>query len=336
MADDPVWGSQTELTAAIALADDDVLGRDASDTTDDATGTVGRVKWQAALGLSGITPGGRLTLESGVPISTTDQTAKGTLYYCPYVHDYVRLYNGTRPTLYQFTERSLSLTLTSGKNYDVFLYDNSGTLTPELSAAWTNDTTRADALAWQAGVGYVKSGTATRLYLGTIRASGTNTTESSFLTTTTPKSFVWNAYNRVPRTMKVVDTTDSWNYTTETLRYANNSAANRAEVVQGLAIRRTKARVRTMAFSASTPNVRVLAGIGIDSSTVSSAMLTAPHYNTAAGGWSYVAGEYSDFLSAGYHYVAWLESAQAVGTISWMGDNGVSGFACGMAVEIEQ
>ena len=154
----------TNLTAQSVLAVDDVLySVDVSDTTDNAAGSSRKLAVDRLLAFQGLTPGGRLTLESGVPISTSNQTAKSTLYYTPYVHDWVRLYDGTRPKLYQFTERDLTLTMTSGKNYDVFLWDDSGTLKLDLSAAWTNDTTRADALAWQAGVGWVKSGAATQL-----------------------------------------------------------------------------------------------------------------------------------------------------------------------------
>ena len=121
----------------------------------------GTLSWAAA----GATPyalaGGRLTLTSGTPVTTSDVTGAGTLYYTPYTSGQIALYSGSAWVVYTFTERSLSLTLTSGKNYDVFLYDNSGTLTLELSAAWTNDTTRADALTTQDGV-YVKSGATTR------------------------------------------------------------------------------------------------------------------------------------------------------------------------------
>ena len=44
--------------------------------------------------LQGLTPGGRLTLESGVPVSTSDQTAKTTVYYTPYVHNVINLWDG--------------------------------------------------------------------------------------------------------------------------------------------------------------------------------------------------------------------------------------------------
>lgn len=315
------WQTYSAITAALAAGADDLLLRDKSDTTDHATeGTVGRIAWEGLLGLAGVTPGGRLTLESGVPISTTDQTAKGTLYYTPYAHDFVRLYNGTRPTLYTFTERSLALTLTSGKNYDVFLYDNSGTLTLELSAAWTNDTTRADALAWQAGVGWVKSGTATRLWLGTIRASGTNTTESSWVTTGAPaKSFVWNAYNQILRSALVHDSTDSWTYTTGTWRQANGSANNEFQFVCGLP---TPWVGRYGVLGTNSVSAALYNAIGFDST---SGLTGSPGRIASVSGRVSVTmmhAEASGVATTGYHYVAALERSDATGTSTWYGDGG--------------
>jgi hypothetical protein len=81
---------------------------------------------------------GRLTTESGVGVSTSDRTSQSTIYFTPYLGNRVALYSGSAWAEYTLTERSLALSgLTSGKNYDVFLYNNSGTLTLELSAAWT-------------------------------------------------------------------------------------------------------------------------------------------------------------------------------------------------------
>ena len=325
------WQTYSAMTAALAVSADDLLVRDKSDTTDHGTeGTVLRLPWEGLLGLSGITPGGRLTLESGVPVSTTDQTAKGTLYYTPYVHDFVRLYNGTRPTLYTFTERSLALTLTSGKNYDVFLYDNSGTLTLELSAAWTNDTTRADALAWQAGVGCVKSGAATRLHLGTIRASGTDITESSFVKTdAAAKSFVWNRYNTVRRTMRVIDSTNSYTYTTATWRQSRGSANNQCEFVCGDAM---VSGAFAMAHTNQTGIVGRATGIGVDSTTAPTGLVGYESTNIGAG--AHVAHNHYT-LSAGYHYVAQLEISDASGVCTWYGDAGLTYLQSGLSVEVD-
>lgn len=305
------------MTAALAMADDDLLIRDVSNTADAAAGTVLRLKANGLLGIAGVTPGGRLTLESGVPISTTDQTAKGTLYYTPYVHDYVRLYDGTRPKLYTFTERSLSLTLTSGKNYDVFLYDNSGTLTLELSAAWTNDTTPADALAWQAGVGRVKSGAATRLWLGTIRASGTNMAEDSL-----SKRFVWNAFNRVRRDMYVHDSTDSWTYTTATWRQKNNSVTNQLAVVCGLAGASLLSCRNSALADNGTTGVSMRVAIGLDSTTAFYATSSPSVESLPSNSTVQFVSTADIIMTLGYHYASALEYSAANGTTTWYGDAG--------------
>lgn len=171
-------------------------------------------------------PCARLTTESGVPVSTSDRTAQGTIYWTPYNSSRVWLYTGSKWTPYVLTEISLALTVTSGKNYDVFVYDNSGTLTLELSAAWTNDTTRADALALQNGM-YVKSGATTRLHIGTIRASGANVIADS-----KANRYLWNRFNKVTRALVRIQATNH-TYTVATYRYWNNDTANKFEFVIG-------------------------------------------------------------------------------------------------------
>ena len=120
-----------------------------------------------AIGVSKFVCNGRLTLQSGVPVSISDQADKVTLYFTPYNGNEISLYDGTNWIRHEFTERSLALgALTASRPHDIFIYDNAGTLT--LSAtAWTNATTRATALTTQDGV-YVKTGATGYRYLGTI------------------------------------------------------------------------------------------------------------------------------------------------------------------------
>jgi hypothetical protein len=47
--------------------------------------------------------------------------------------------------------------------------------------------------------------------------------------------YVWNAYNQVPITTVVTDSTSSWTYSTATIRASNNSTGNRVNFLQGLA-----------------------------------------------------------------------------------------------------
>jgi len=140
-------------------------------------------------------PTGRLTLESGVPISSADQTEKSTLYYTPYTGNTILLYISGAWKFKSFAELSLSLSgYAANKNYDIWIYDNSGTVTLD-STVWTSDTARATALAYQDGI-LIKSGDATRRYLGTIRMTGTIVQTGFTCEDSNAKRFVWNMYNR--------------------------------------------------------------------------------------------------------------------------------------------
>ncbi len=178
--------------------------------------------------MQGITPGGRLTLESGVPVSTTDQTAKTTIYYTPFVHDTVPLWDGARWVPTTFAETSLALgTLTSSRPYDVFGYLSSGVLALE-SLAWTNDTTRATAVTLQDGR-YCKSGDKTRLLLGTFYTTSTTATADALA-----NRYLSNAYNLVPRRF-YGNSSASHTYTTGSWREWNaGTSATRVRFVVAL------------------------------------------------------------------------------------------------------
>jgi hypothetical protein len=49
------------------------------------------------------------------------------------------------------------------------------------------------------------------------------------------KRYVWNYYNRVRAPVLKFDSTDSWSYTSTTIRQANGAAANQVDIVVGLA-----------------------------------------------------------------------------------------------------
>lgn len=142
-----------------------------------------------------------------------------TIYLHPVCGNGLGLYDGTSWKLHN-VPASISLALsglTADTNYDVYVYDASGTPTLELTA-WTDNTTRATELAWQDGV-LVKSGAATRRYVGTIRAINATTTENSHL-----KRFVHNYYNqRMLNAMKFAGSS-SHTYNASSWRNYNNSA----------------------------------------------------------------------------------------------------------------
>lgn len=171
----------------------------------------------------------RMTLESGVPVSTSDQTAKTTLHITPYKGKRVAIYDGVSGWE-TFVTGQLSVSLsgkTANTNYDVFLYDNSGALDVEL-VAWSSGSARATALTTQDGV-YVKSGQPTRRYIGTIRTTAT----TGQCEDSAANRFVYNYYNRVKRYLSN-SSTSSHSYGTASWRAWNNDAANAVKFVQGV------------------------------------------------------------------------------------------------------
>ena len=185
---------------------------------------------QPSVSIGNIFSSGRLTLSSGVPVTTSDVSST-TIYYTPYNGNMISLYNGSCWDSFAFTERSLALSGLSTINYDVFIYNNSGTLTLEL-AAWSSSTARATALVLTNGV-YLKSGALTRRYLGTFRATGGNTTASS-----KNNRLLWNLNNQVELVVHQ-DTYSTYGYGGHTYtggawRSWNNDANQKIGYVVGL------------------------------------------------------------------------------------------------------
>jgi len=259
---------------------------------------------------------GRLTLTAGTAITTSDVTGATTIYYTPYKGNVVWLYTSSLWSPYTFTEKSLALgTLSSGVNYDVFLYDNSGTLTLE-AVAWSSDTGRATALTTQDGV-YVKSGSTNKRYVGTFRTTSTTTTEDS-----RAKRFVWNMDNRAPRPMRVIDTTDNWSNASGTMRQANANTANQLDMVRGLDEDAVTATVKAAGTATGTTGQNLIVAVGLDSTTTMDANCIAGRgMNYVAGSHVHVSAFYSGFPGVGRHYLVWLE-ANSVVAFTWVGDSG--------------
>ena len=162
---DPSDDPNVEIVRVTAIATDTLTVTRAQESTSASTKNTASKTYRMIAGLTAKTfnpdlsvlyslvSNGRLTLATGVAIPTTDQIGKTSVFYTPYGGNRIGLYDGTMWAAYSFTELTLALgTLTASKNYDVFLYNNAGTLTLELGTAWTSDTARADALALQDGV----------------------------------------------------------------------------------------------------------------------------------------------------------------------------------------
>ena len=271
--------------------------------------------------LQGVTPGGRLTLSTGVPVTTSDVTGATSIYYTPYVHNNVVLWDGADWCPKTFTETTLALgTLTNAKPYDVFGYLSSGALVLE-SLAWTNDTTRATAITLQDGR-YCKSGDKTRLYLGSFYTTSTTTTADAVAT-----RYLWNMYNRRRRQLITKDATTSWTYATNSWRQARATSSNKIELINGISDAILDV---TVACVASGTGVSGQVGIGVNSTTTNSpdahGSQSIAVVSASTAGFGLSVTRLLATPAIGYSYFAWLEQASTTVTATFYGSGSGEGY----------
>jgi hypothetical protein len=272
---------------------------------------------------------GRLTLTSGVAVTTGDVSAATNIFFTPFHGNLIALFDGTSVwNTRAFTELTLPLgTLTSALPYDVFAYDNSGVVALRSPVAWTSATARATALTLQNGV-YVKTGATTDRYLGTFYTTSTTTTEDS-----ATKRFLWNYYNRVPRVLQRLETTASWTYTTATIRQANGSTTNQVDTVVGVAEVPIWLTLQTLHSNTNT-GVFVVTGIGVGSTTTISSQ-GGEATTAAAGGFVSLFSTYEAVPAVGRQFYPWNEYSVATGTTTFYDNSGVTSVNRGLTGWIE-
>lgn len=94
-------------------------------------------------------PQGRLTLTTAVPVLTANVTGATTVYYTPFRGDQVPIYNGSVWALNTFTELSQATTdntkspaaCVAHSNYDLFVWNDSGTLRCTRGPRWISTQT---------------------------------------------------------------------------------------------------------------------------------------------------------------------------------------------------
>lgn len=300
-------------------------------------------------------PGGRVTLTSGVPVLTTDVSAATTVYYTPYRHNFIRLYNGTGWYVAQFSELSQTLAdstkspLAAAVNsvYDLFLWDDAGTLRLSRGPSWTVGGGSVTARGTGAGStelervdgvwmnkNAITNGAAARrgIYVGTIATNGTGANgqlnmqfaPSPAAGGTANRLDVWNCYNRVRIAAALRDSTTSWSYAIATWRQANASASNKITCVVGLQEDAVSVRVRQQQTAGSAGGSFTLSfACGIDSTTVPSG--DAGAFVAVGGGGDVFPIGYSafdGFVGIGRHDINWLENATSASAVVTQGTNG--------------
>lgn len=290
-------------------------------------------------------PGGRLTLTSATPVLTSDVTGATTIYYTPYIHNAIDLYDGTRWRTHFFAELSQALAdatkspaaAATDSNYDMFVWNDSGTLRCTRGPVWSSATARGTGagtteLERLHGVFVNKiaitNGPAAQrgVYVGTIRTNGSTATPMVWKPAAASGGaactlYVWNNYNRVRFTAVSRDNKDTWNYATGSFRSTDNSTNNRVHIVRGLQV--DDAEVMAVGSAGNDLNIRLMVGLGLDS---------ASHHSDAVVGCGCpvdvnepvsMIAHYRGDPGLGYHYFQALEWGGGSGTTTWRGDNGL-------------
>ncbi|MGH2375683.1 MAG: hypothetical protein ACRDIC_19710 [bacterium] len=290
---------------------------------------------------------GRLTLETLVAVSASNQLAKTSVFYTPYTGERVSIFNGTKWLTFVFSEITLVLDPDpvhtgfhqSGKNFDLFVANDAGTRRLGTGPAWSSDTARGTgagttelerkngiwtnkvsmSLRWGSASGNTITVTANQgTYVGTMRASANGQCEDSFA-----NRFVWNAYNRVKRAMRVFDATDSWTYSTAAFRQKNGSTANQLQMVRGLNEDSVSAVNQSIASSSTATLRSVRTGIGLDSTTAFAVGSAAAQANVSDTILNTSPSFYEDLPGLGSHFLAALEFGAGTDTQTWAGDSGL-------------
>lgn len=291
-------------------------------------------------------PGGRLTLTTAVPVLVSDVTAATTVFYSPYKHNYIRLYNGTSWQVVQFSE--LSQTLADNTKspaagavssvYDMFVWNDAGTLRCTRGPAWATAVTRGTGAGttelvrvdgtWLNNVAITNGPAAQRgTYVGTIAtsASGANGQLNMMFFPAAAaggsgnRLDVWNMYNRVSVASTCRDNTDTWTYTTATWRSMNNNSANRITVVCGL----NEDAISVVATTAgySTAAIQYSNGIGLDSTSAFSGLPGIQNHAAGANVPRPLVANYRGLVGLGSHFLQAIEYSVASGITTWLGDN---------------
>lgn len=286
-------------------------------------------------------PGGRLTLTTATPVLSADTTAQGTVFYTPYLSGRLPLYDGVSWVTRDFVEMSQTLADTTkspaagaaNSVYDLFVWDDVGTLRCTRGPLWTSATARGAGagtteLVYQNGIllnaNAITNGPGAKrgLYVGTVATDGSVQCNMMFAPAaaaggTNNRLDVWNMYNRVNVNSISRDSTDTWTYVTATMRSANNNANNRITAVFGL--NEDGVRAQYHAFLINNNGGVGTIGVGLDSTSAMSGV-PATMARTATADPVAFDAVYSGLAGQGRHFFQALEQgAAAIG--AWCGDN---------------
>ena len=140
VATDTIWDAKGDLAVGTGAdtAQKLTVGSDGKTIVADSTQTTG-LAWKTRQTVVKDICGGRLSLESAVSVSSSDQSGKSTIYFVAHTSNEIALYDGTEWVPRTFNNISVAVPSTLFKVFDIFAYDNSGTVTLECTD-WNQST----------------------------------------------------------------------------------------------------------------------------------------------------------------------------------------------------
>ena len=301
--------------------------------------------------------GARLSLASGIAISEADIAGAAAIYLVPTGGSSVPVFDGTAFVGTPIGS-GLSLALDgdsghtgyhqAGKNFDLFLVDDSGAPRLATGPSWDIGGGSANARGVGSGSTEIEASegflvnkhpisarfgpgssdvptVAARhaTYLGSFRAVG-----NGLVSDTCAQRLLFNAYNQTLRPLKVSETAQLWSYGAATWRPANGNSANRVEVLLGLAGGVVDLSINACAKgqSSSVRNVRI--GIGLNGNSPSAGTTSINGVSNATT--LMMHSSYRGSPGLGFHYFTWLELASGVENSTFFGTSpGTSDFNFG-------
>jgi hypothetical protein len=238
-------------------------------------------------------PQGRLTLASATPVMTATDSANTTVYYTPYVGQHVPLFDGSSWTMTDTGGELSQATTDTTKSpaavgasliYDIFVWNDGGTIRATRGPAWTSDTARSAGTALVRATNglYLNNASITNgpaasrgTYVGTIRSNASSQIDwiygGSASGGTAGFFGVWNAYNRIDVGATVIDSGAEYSYV-NTARQSRGSAGNQIQMVTGLSedSLRSVYSQGVSDYSTGSAFLGASIGIGINSTTTAS------------------------------------------------------------------
>ncbi len=291
----------------------------------------------STLGITPSPPQGRLTLATGTPVMT-GTTSSATIYYTPYVGQFVPLYNGTSFTMTDMAGELSQLlndatkspaASSANSNYDLFVWLDGATMRCTRGPAWTGNTTRGS------GAGTTQISMVNGIYLNTVaitngpaaqRGTYVGTIRTSTAVTcnytlgaassggTAALLNIWNAYNRRCITTTVQDTAASWTYALAAYRSANSSTGNRISAVCGLA--EDYVRIHVNSYATASATSVGLCGIGLNVANADNSQSNSSAQYVSS---SNPSNAYGSYQLLGFNFYQATEATAPAGTVTFFG-----------------